>query len=332
MSSPGREAVKPWTLSRLLFTCAACAVLWAIVAAICLGIGSTELGWSRDVIQYRWASVAVASIVGAALGAAGVGYQAVLRNPLADPYLLGVSSGASLFVYLAALSRLPAALGQTSASLLGSVIALLATLTLSQRRGRLQPVTLLLVGVIVNAICGSAYLLVYHLNLHNESTFSMGGPFHFLVGGINTGVQVYQIWTVVITVVIGWIILASLSGQLNVATLSEGEAESLGIHIHRLRWMVMLVASAITAAAVAISGPIGFVGLICPHLARLVVGTDQRKVLPLATALGACVLALADAASRGMTKATSGLLPVGVLTGMLGGPFFLVLLWRRRKD
>jgi iron complex transport system permease protein len=87
-----------------------------------------------------------------------------------------------------------------------------------------------------------------------------------------------------------------------------------------------------TAAAVAVSGPIGFVGLVCPHLARLVIGTDQRKVLPLATALGACVLALADAASRGMTKATSGLLPVGVLTGMLGGPFFLALLWRGRKE
>jgi iron complex transport system permease protein len=104
------------------------------------------------------------------------------------------------------------------------------------------------------------------------------------------------------------------------------------VRIHRLRWTAMIVASLITASAVAISGPIGFVGLVCPHLARLIVGNDQRRLLPIATALGAGLLAVADAASRWLASLSSvqSVLPVGVLTGLMGGPFFLFLLWRRR--
>ncbi len=111
------------------------------------------------------------------------------------------------------------------------------------------------------------------------------------------------------------------------------ESLSLGVRIHRLRWVALMVASLMTASAVAISGPIGFVGLVCPHLARLFVGNDQRKLLPLATALGAGLLAVADAASRKLAArgGIDTLLPVGVITGLLGGPFFLILLWRSRR-
>ena len=124
-----------------------------------------------------------------------------------------------------------------------------------------------------------------------------------------------------------------ISGQLNAAALSDVEAESLGVRIQRLRWLGLIVASLITAAAVAISGPIGFIGLICPHLARLFVGTDQRRLLPIATALGAALLALADAASRRLAGQglAQTLLPVGVLTSLLGGPFFLLLLFQSRR-
>src|SRR5207302_9193582 len=120
----------------------------------------------------------------------------------------------------------------------------------------------------------------------------------FLVGGIQTSRTVWQKSSAAACVGVGWIILLYLAGQLNVAMLSESEALSLGVRIHRLRWVGLLVASLVTASAVAISGPIGFVGLVCPHLARLIVGNDQRKLLPLATALGAGLLAVADAASR----------------------------------
>ncbi len=329
--------MKPWTLSRLLVLCAVSAACWLGIAAICLSIGSTGWGWPADAFIRgdRLRNVVVASLVGGALAAAGATYQAVLRNPLADPYLLGVSSGATLVSYLWAVTVASsvawiAAFTQQSAAFVGALGALSIVLLVAQRRGRLEPVTLLLVGVIVSAICAAIYLLVYHLNMTREVTFGTGGPFRFLVGGINTNLGATQIQIAAAVVAVGWVALLYLSGQLNVAALGEDEAEALGVRIHRLRWAAMGVASIITAAAVAISGPIGFVGLICPHVARLLAGSDQRKVLPLATAVGASLLALADAVSRGLAPRTSGILPVGVLTGMLGGPFFLLLLWRRR--
>jgi iron complex transport system permease protein len=328
--------VKPWNLSRLLGLCGISVALWAIIAALCLVVGSTHIGLpTKTEFALRWPNVMVASIIGAALSAAGVAYQAVLRNVLAEPYLLGVSSGASLFAYLSLmatgpLSALLAPLSQQTASFIGSMAALVLVLALSQRRGKLQPVMLVLVGVIVSSFCGAAYLFVYHLNLRHEVSFSTGGALRLLVGGINTNLSPGQIKTASYSIAIGWVVLMYLSGQLNVAVLSEEEAHSLGVNIDRLRWIVMIAASLMTAAAVALSGPIGFIGLICPNLLRVIVGPDQRRLLPLSTALGAGVLALADAISRGLTPWTSGPLPVGVLTGILGGPFFLFMLWRRK--
>src|SRR5439155_23764762 len=137
----------------------------------------------------------------------------------------------------------------------------------------------------------------------------------------------------IVVIGLGWMALLSISGELNAGALSDAEAEALGIRIQRLRWIALIIASLMTASAVAISGPIGFIGLICPHLARLFVGSDQRKLLPIATALGAALLASADAASRRL--AAHGLaetfLPVGVLTSLLGGPFFLLLLLQSRR-
>jgi iron complex transport system permease protein len=129
-------------------------------------------------------------------------------------------------------------------------------------------------------------------------------------------------------------VLLYLSGQLNAATLSESEAQALGVRIHRIRWVGLIVASIVTAAAVAISGPIGFVGLICPHLTRMVVGSDQRRLLPAATGVGAALLTAADAVTRLVSGAAlvNTLLPVGVLTALLGGPFFLLILWQNRRN
>jgi iron complex transport system permease protein len=330
--------VKAWTGPKLIGTCVGAAGFWALVGLLCAFVGYRSFGWPwmQEVRNERLLTIGVASLVGAALGTAGVAYQAVLRNPLAEPYLLGVSGGATLAAYLAAISTgggmsaVLATLGLQGASFLGAAAALAVVLLLSQRRGRLEPVTLLLVGVIVNAVCGSLYLFWYHLNLRQEVSMGSGGPFRLLVGGINTNLTLRQIGTAAVIIALGWLVLLYLSGELNVATLSEAEAEALGVRIQRLRWVALLVASLVTAAAVAISGPIGFVGLVSPHVARLVVGTDQRRLLPVATSFGACLLAAADAASRGFSQRTYGPLPVGVLTGLLGGPFFLFLLWRGR--
>jgi iron complex transport system permease protein len=167
-------------------------------------------------------------------------------------------------------------------------------------------------------------------------TAGSGGEIAFLVGVIQTNLQLRQVVVTALVVAAGWLCLSYLSGQLNAGVLSEAEAEALGVRVHRLRWAALVIASLMTASAVAVSGPIGFIGLVGPHLARLLVGHDQRRLLPVATAMGAGLLALADAVSRllAMESLAGSVLPVGILTGLMGGPFFLMLLWqtRRRSD
>ena len=155
----------------------------------------------------------------------------------------------------------------------------------------------------------------------------------FLVGGLQTNLQRWQIVSSSVICGIDWMVLATISGALNVGSMDDAEAESLGVRVNVLRWMGIVVASLITAAAVAVSGPIGFVGLICPHLGRALAGSDVRRLLPVATALGAILLCCADAAARKLSSVgpIGTYLPVGVITSLLGGPFFLVLLLSRKK-
>jgi iron complex transport system permease protein len=330
-----------WSGPRLLMSILLCAAAVVVVGALCEMVGSSGVGWpDRFGRQFRGESVMDSALIGAALGAAGVAYQAILRNPLADPYLLGVSSGASLAAYLWRLPAVAMALGgvgvlaaasQQVFAFAGAMIAVSIVLALGGRRGRLDPVTVLLVGVIVNAVNGSIFLLINALARDLPGT---GGALTFLVGGIQVITHLQRAATLIL-VAAGWVVLMCVSGQLNVAALDDGEAESLGVRIHRLRWICLSVASVMTAAAVAISGPIGFVGLVCPHLGRLLVGFDQRRLLPTATAIGAILLMLADAVSRFLAAENrlGTQLQIGVLTGLLGGPFFLWLLFdaRRRK-
>jgi iron complex transport system permease protein len=341
---PAAGAAGHWSIARLLITLAASAAVWALLALVCLLVGSTRrFGWPDDsvVLSIRLDNVLLASLVGAALAAAGVVYQSILRNPLADPYLLGVSTGATLFAFLwqfpaatawlAALGGEKQFLGQQAMAFIGAVITVAVVFALaSGRGGRIEPVTLLLVGVIVNAVNGAIFLL---LNALVKDPATPGGPLALLVGGIQQTLPAGAKIAATICVGVGWIAMLYIAGQLHVAGLSDAEAGSLGVRIHRLRWVALIVASLVTAAAVSVSGPIGFVGLVCPHLARLVVGNDPRRLLPLATALGAGLLAAADAASRVLTRpeAAGTALPVGVLTGLVGGPFFLVLLLRSRR-
>jgi iron complex transport system permease protein len=336
--------MKRWDARCLGLTLLIGVVAWAGVAGLCLMVGSTgRFGWPEHafILRIRLGPVLLASLIGAALAAAGVVFQAILRNPLADPYLLGASSGASLFAYLwqfpVLIAAVTAAVGPAGYHLseqlfafLGALLAVAVVFLLASSRGRLEPVTLLLVGVIVNSINGALFLLV---NAISKDRPGSGGAFTYLVGGIHTTLATGQVVAAAIVVGAGWVVLMYLSGSLNAATLSEAEAQSLGVRIHRLRWAGLVIASLLTAAVVAISGPIGFIGLICPHLARLVGGNDVRRTLPLATAAGACLLALADAASRYLASAERAqtIVPVGVLTALLGGPFFLYLLWHNRR-
>jgi len=332
-----------WSGARLLAALVLSVLVWIALAAACLAVGSTgRVVWPSDdgVFRERLNVVLLASLIGAALASAGVVYQAVLRNPLADPYLLGVSTGATLLAYL---WQFPAAtamlafmadgqyLGQQVFAFIGAVATVAVVFLLATRRGRLEPVTLLLVGVIVNAVNGAVFLL---LNALVKDPATPGGPLALLVGGLQQTLPLEHKLAAAVCVAIGWTAMLYLAGQLHVAGLSDAEAQSLGVRVNRLRWIALIVASIVTAAAVSVSGPIGFVGLVCPHLARLLVGNDPRKLLPLSTALGAGLLALADAATRVLVRpgAAGTALPVGVLTGLVGGPFFLMLLLRTRRS
>ncbi|MGC4031416.1 MAG: iron ABC transporter permease [Tepidisphaeraceae bacterium] len=298
-------------------------VVWIIAATLCVLGGSTgRFGVvSFDTgVERLTTYVLPASIIGAALAAAGVAYQAVLRNPLADPYLLGVSSGATLAAYV---WRLPlaAAVPWIAGSsphlfaLAGSILAVAAVLGVLRRSGRIDPTTAVLAGVIVNALCGSAFML---LNAIFRDPPGSGGMLTFLVGDIQTSAAKRDVWLSTAMMAAGIVALWPLTTSLNAVRLSEDEAASLGVNVHRARWLSLGIASIITAAAVAISGPIGFVGLVCPHIARFFVGNDNRRLLIVSVALGASMLALANLLSRMLLGTSVGtLVPVGVITSMV---------------
>jgi iron complex transport system permease protein len=319
-----------WSGRRLLLLLLGGALAILAVGAFGLLLGTTGFGWpaSHDAFKFRLEDVVDSAIVGAALAAAGCAYQAVLRNPLADPYLLGVSSGGALMRYIWIVGLAATSMSQEAATFLGSIAAIAIVLTLAGARGRLQPVTLILVGVIINAINGSIYLLLSQTRFDVPST---GGMVSMLVGRIQA-ISPWERGLAGMAIFIAWMVLLYLSGQLNVAALEDSEAKSLGVRIQRLRLISLLAASLMTAAAVAISGPIGFVGLICPHIGRWFVGPDQRKLFPVATILGAVLLILAQSACRILTSLPwpGTELQVGILTGLLGGPFFLWLLISKR--
>jgi iron complex transport system permease protein len=333
--------VRPFTLGTLATLLGVGIAAWVVVATLCMLVGSTG-SFARptrfDAWAFRFDVVLVASIVGAALSAAGVAYQSVLRNPLADPYLLGASTGASLASYLwrlpmvgaalVALSPTLGAVSQQAAAFAGAVAAVSVVFALAGWRGRIDPTVAILVGVIVNSLIASLYLL---LNTIFRDLPGSGGAVSFLVGSIQTSLTTSQKLGALAVTIAGAAVLQLLAGSLNATRLSDDEAETLGVRVQRLRWIALGVASLMTAAGVAISGPIAFVGLVCPHLARQLVGQDVRRVLPVATLAGASLLAIADAICRwlGHTDRLGLQLPVGVLTSLLGGPIFLVMLARQ---
>ncbi|MFN4243787.1 MAG: FecCD family ABC transporter permease [Tepidisphaerales bacterium] len=328
--------MKAWTAGRWLKLATLSALAWAAVAGACLLIGSTGVGWPTAVqLGPRLEVVLLGSLVGAALAAAGVTYQCVLRNPLADPYLLGVASGATLGTLLwrwpgLADEGVVLLAGQPAMALAGALLmsALVLAVSSRTRGGRLDPVTVVLVGVVVSSLCSAVVLLL--LSLRPELLAGGGGLAGVLVGALQTNLTPGQAVVSAAIVVAGWAGLVLLTPAMAVSMLGDSEALSLGLHLTRLRYLALALAAVVVAAAVAVSGPIGFVGLICPHIGRLLVGADPRRLLPVATAAGACLLTAADALCRGlsMPHLLGTLLPVGVVTALLGGPFFLYLLAR----
>ncbi len=300
----------------------------AILAAR-LGIGGATVDPTASAIllDIRLPRVLLAVVTGAALGMAGAALQGLFRNPLADPYLVGVSSGASVGAILAltlGLGPVLYSLGIVQvAAFAGAISAVTITLGLARRGGRTSVATLLLAGVAVAAIGGaiSSYLL-----------FSNGDrifvAYAWLLGGFNAA-DWPLVGRVALPVLIGAIGLVALGPALDLLQLDEEAARAMGLRVEATKLAVVLLASLVTAAAVSAAGLIGFVGLVAPHVVRMLVGPAHRRLVVLSALSGAAFLAIADLLAR--TALSDGTLPVGVVTAAAGGPFFLAILRSRRE-
>ena len=279
------------------------------------------------IIQIRLPRVLAGALVGAGLAAAGVIYQGVFRNPMADSYLLGASAGASIGYTVAVLyvSSALTLIGMGIAQIFAFAFALLTVflvLFMSRVGTKIPITTLLLSGVVVNI-----FLLAMETLMELHSGQALTGIVAWLAGGFSNIVWL-QVWAVMPFVFFGVAITYFFTRDLNMLSLGDETAQHLGVNTERVRQFLLVIASLMTAAAVAISGVIGFVGLIIPHMTRLVIGPDHRILLPASAIVGAMFLVICDAAARVATGASE--LPVGVITALVGTPFFIYLL-RRRK-
>jgi iron complex transport system permease protein len=279
------------------------------------------------ILEIRLPRVILAGLVGAALGTAGATYQGLFRNPLADPYLIGVAQGASLGAVIGFL--LPTTwhiLGVGIVPLFAFAGALVSTAIVYglSRVGKTLPVTtLILAGVALGALLGSivSYLII-------SSGEKMHGIIFWLMGSFSLS-QWADVELVLPYVVIGIGVILLYARPLNVMQLDEEQAQQLGINVERLKLVLLIAATLITAAAVSFVGTIGFVGIIIPHAVRLIWGADHRFLLPLSVLSGAIFLILADLIAR--TAQAPAEIPIGVITALCGAPFFLYLLRRRKR-
>jgi iron complex transport system permease protein len=278
----------------------------------------------------RLPRVAGAAVVGGCLAAAGVLFQGLLRNPLADPYALGVSGGAALGAALGFLLSLNfALLGFSPVPLLaftGALLAMVVVYGLARVHGRAPVVNLLLAGFAISAILG--YGVSFLLILNDRLQLNLPRVYGWLLGGVSVTAWsqlVLILPLVALALAGGWL----LGPSLDALGLGEEAAQQMGVRIERDKRLVIVLGSVLTGAAVALSGLIGFVGLFAPHVMRLLVGPGHRRLLPAATLLGAAFLVLSDLAARAMLPPTE--IPVGILTAFVGGPMFLWLLRRERR-
>lgn len=283
--------------------------------------------WETIILEVRLPRVLLAGLVGAALAIAGATYQGLFRNPLADPYLIGVAQGAALGAITGFL--LPVnweGLGFSTIPLFAFIGALVSTAVVYNlaRVGKTLPTTtLILAGVALGALLGSivSYLII-------SSGEKMHGIIFWLMGSFALS-EWSEVKTVLPYIIVGIFIILLYARQLNVLQLDEEQAQQLGVNVERLKIVLLAAATLITAAAVSFVGTIGFVGIIIPHAVRLLWGADHRFLLPLSIFTGAIFLILADLLARTILAPTE--IPIGVITAISGAPFFLYLLRRRKR-
>jgi len=327
---------KPLTRARLLRWIALLAFALAICLALAVSRGHVSLGHAllgaqldeveRSILfDVRLPRVLLAALLGGALTVAGVAFQALLRNPLADPYILGVSGGASIGGVVAlwlGIGGMFYGLGVSLLAFVGALGALLLIERVATVGGKITVYTILLTGAIFNAFAAALIYFIQSIasleQLHAIVFYLMGRVPSLSYSGLAALSAVILLTTVA---------LLSMTRSFNALSLGEEAAVQSGVDIERLKRRTFVLGSLLTALAVSVAGMIGFVGLVVPHMLRLILGPDHRLLLPAGFLGGAAFLVLADLASRMLIA--PGELPVGVVTALIGGPFFLVLLRRR---
>ncbi|OEU86064.1 ABC transporter permease [Streptomyces abyssalis] len=304
--------------------------VWGIVAHA-LGAGGPDPAWSQAretiVLDVRAPRVLLGAVTGAGLALVGTAMQALVRNPLAEPYLLGVSSGASLgavsvFVFGVSVFG-PVSL--SAAAFAGALLTLLLVYTTARTGGRITSVRLVLSGVAVAAVLSAVTnLLLLTTEQGNEARAVLA----WTLGGLG-GVQWDSLWLPGAALLLGIVVLLIQARPLNLLLAGEEAATTMGLDVARFRSRMFVLLSLVTGVLVAAAGPIAFVGLMLPHIVRLFVGGDHRRVLPAAALGGAVFLVCTDIAARSLTAPME--IPVGVLTALCGGPFFLWLMRREAR-
>lgn len=278
--------------------------------------------------QIRLPRVLLGWVAGAGLAAGGMVFQALFRNALATPFTLGVSSGASLGAAVGIrigttlLAGLPA---MTAGSMTGAVLAIAVVYGLTRIRRDCSTASMLLAGVAVNFFFSSLILLLQYTSDFHD-TFRL---LRWLMGGLHLA-TFGSVLQVLAFVILGSVVIAACSGELNLLTIGEELALSRGVSVARTKLLLFVTVSIMIGAIVSVCGPIGFVGLMCPHICRMLVGPDHRTLLPASILFGGGFLVLCDTVARTIFAPTE--LPVGICTSFLGGPFFLWLLLRPHAD
>ncbi|MFG2734543.1 FecCD family ABC transporter permease [Streptomyces harbinensis] len=322
------------------------ALLLSIAVAISVGTVHVPVGQVLDVLlanltgggrapdpltqqivwDFRTPRVLLAALAGAGLSLAGVCLQALVRNPLADPYVFGVSAGASLGAVLAMTTGITAVagLGVTGAAFAGSLLSLLVVFALAQHSGRLLGSSLILAGVAIaylgNAVTGYLQLQANPSELRAVMFWLLGS----VAGASWPDLAIPAVAAAVCTVV-----LLTRARPMNALATGDDTAAGLGVGVQRLRVLLLVASSLLTAVIVSVAGGIGFVGLVVPHAVRLLVGPDHRKVIPVSLLLGAVFLVLVDLLTRTLDRPNE--IPIGIVTALLGAPFFLALLRGRKR-
>jgi iron complex transport system permease protein len=304
-----------------------------VIISMGLACGSAkcdaDIFTDQEILRIRWVRVVMACAIGALLSLSGALLQLLLRNPLADPYTLGISGGAAVGALLSSFF-LPigvVAVGMQFGSMLGAIASILLLFLMARRRLFAPPtmveapgIGLILTGVMIASGFGAIISLLLALSPDTE----LRGALFWLMGDLDVDSVSGLVWLVLLLAG-GWSLWRA--PQLNLLAHGEATAHLLGVSVPRLRLQVLLFASLATAAAVSVAGAIGFIGLVVPHVCRLVLGNDQRRLLPASMLLGAAALVLADLVARTIVAPIQ--LPVGVVTALIGVPVFLFILSRR---